>query len=164
MMDVAIFMGSDSDFDIAKAAISLFKEFGVPFGVEVTSAHRTPERTVQLVRHYEEQGVKLFLTLAGKAAHLGGVVAAHTVRPVIGIPVGGTALAGMDALFSTVQMPKGIPVACMGLGKSGAANAALLSIAILALNDDALGQKLKDYRRSMAAEVERASQGIKEIL
>ncbi|MFH2042976.1 MAG: 5-(carboxyamino)imidazole ribonucleotide mutase [Acidobacteriota bacterium] len=163
-MDVAIFMGSDSDFDIAKAAISLFKEFGVPFGVEVTSAHRTPERTVQLVRHYEEQGVKIFLTLAGKAAHLGGVVAAHTVRPVIGIPVGGTALAGMDALFSTVQMPKGIPVACMGIGKSGAANAALLSIAILALYDDSLRQKLLDYRLAMAAEVEKASQGIKEIL
>lgn len=163
-MDVAIFMGSDSDFDIAKPAIALFKEFGVSFAVEVTSAHRTPDRTVQLVRDYEKQGVKIFITLAGKAAHLGGVVAAHTVRPVIGIPVGGMALAGMDALFSTVQMPKGIPVACMGIGKSGAANAALLAIAIFSLNDEALRQKLLDYRRTMAAEVERASQGIKEIL
>ena len=127
-MKVALFMGSESDFDIETEEIKVFKDFALSFSVEVTSAHRTPDRTVRLVKDLEEQGVELFITLAGKAAHLGGVVAAHTLNPVIGVPVGGSALAGMAALFSTVQMPKGIPVASMGIGKSGAANAALLAV------------------------------------
>jgi len=163
-MKVALFMGSESDFDIAKEAIKVFKDFNVPFSVEVTSAHRTPERTVRLVKDLEEQGVELFITLAGKAAHLGGVVAAHTLKPVIGVPIGGSALAGMDALFSTVQMPKGVPVASMGIGKSGAANAALLAVQILALKDETLKAKLVDHRKTMAAQVEQSSNNIKEIV
>jgi len=163
-MKVALFMGSESDFDVAKEAIKVFKDFNVPFSVEVTSAHRTPERTVRLVKELEEQGVELFITLAGKAAHLGGVVAAHTLKPVIGVPIGGSALAGMDALFSTVQMPKGVPVASMGIGKSGAANAALLAVQIMALKDETLNAKLADHRRTMAAQVEQSSNNIKEIV
>ena len=163
-MKVAILMGSESDFDVAKGALEIFKKFGIKFAVDVTSAHRSPERTVDLVKIYEEKGVELFITLAGKAAHLGGVVAAHTVRPVIGVPVGGSSLAGMDALFSTVQMPQGIPVACMGIGKSGAANAALLAVEILALKDDELTRMLREYRKLMAAQVERSSNNIKRIL
>lgn len=163
-MKVALFMGSESDFDVAKEAIKIFEEFDVPFAVEVTSAHRTPERTVRLVKDLEDQGVELFIALAGKAAHLGGVVAAHTLRPVIGVPIGGSALAGMDALFSTVQMPKGIPVATMGIGKSGAANAALLAVQILSLKDDTLRAKLVAFRKTMAAQVEQNSNNIKEFL
>lgn len=163
-MKVALFMGSESDLDVAKEAVEIFKKFDISFTVEVTSAHRTPERTVELVKSCENQGVELFITLAGKAAHLGGVVASHTLKPVIGVPVGGSALAGMDALFSTVQMPKGIPVASMGIGKSGAANAALLTVQILALNDERLRTELADYRRSMAEQVERSSKKVKESL
>jgi len=163
-MKIALFMGSESDFDVAKEAIKIFKEFDLPFAVEVTSAHRTPERTVRLVKDFEDQGVELFITLAGKAAHLGGVVAAHTLRPVIGVPIRGSALAGIDALFSTVQMPKGVPVATMGIGKAGAANAALLAVQILALKDDKLRSKLEAFRKTMAAKVEQNSNKIKEFM
>ena len=163
-MKVVIFMGSESDLPVAEGAIDVLKEFDIPFELEVTSAHRTPERTVELVRTYEEKGTKVFLAIAGKAAHLGGVVAAHTLRPVIGIPVPGSDLNGLDALLSTVQMPKGVPVACMGLGKSGAANAALLAVQILATNDDALADKMKKYREDMASQVEKNSQKVKENL
>ena len=163
-MKVAILMGSESDFDVAKGAIEILKRFSIKYAVEVTSAHRSPDRTVDLVKTYEEKGVELFITIAGMAAHLGGVVAAHTVRPVIGVPVGGSALAGMDALFSTVQMPPGIPVACMGIGKAGATNAGLLAVEILALKDDELTRVIRDYRKLMAAQVERSSNNIKGIL
>ncbi|TRZ92354.1 5-(carboxyamino)imidazole ribonucleotide mutase, partial [bacterium] len=127
-MNVTIFLGSESDFDVIKDGLVILKEFGVPFDLEVTSAHRSPERTLKLVREAEAKGTEVFIAVAGKAAHLAGVVAAHTVRPVIGVPVESAALAGMDALLSTVQMPKGIPVATVALGKAGGANAALLAV------------------------------------
>ena len=159
-MKVGIFLGSDSDFPIVEDAIHLMKRFEVEFGLEVTSAHRSPERTKTLIKDYEKNGVAVFIAVAGKAAHLAGVVASHTTRPVIGVPVGGSGLGGLDALLSTSQMPKGIPVACMGIGKSGASNAALLAIQILALAEPALEEKLKDHRLKMAENVESASRKI----
>jgi 5-(carboxyamino)imidazole ribonucleotide mutase len=163
-MSVAVFMGSDSDFEMLRDGLGILKEFGVPFTVEVTSAHRTPERTIRLIREAEEAGVEVFIAAAGKAAHLAGVVAAHTVRPVIGVPVESAALAGMDALFSTVQMPKGIPVATVALGKAGGSNAALLAVQILAVKDPALRRKLEESRRRMAEDVEASSRRLRDKL
>jgi phosphoribosylaminoimidazole carboxylase PurE protein len=163
-MKIGVFIGSDSDFPIVEEAIQLMKKFEVKFGLEVTSAHRSPERTKALIKDYEESGVSVFIAVAGKAAHLAGVVASHTTRPVIGVPVRGSALSGLDALLSTSQMPKGIPVACMGIGKSGASNAALLAIQILALSDPSFDQKLQDYRVQMAKNVEAASKKIQDQL
>ena len=163
-MTVMIFLGSDSDFPVIEDALNILREFGVPFALEVTSAHRSPERTLSLVREAEEKGAEVFIAVAGKAAHLGGVVAAHTIRPVIGVPVESGPLAGMDALFSTVQMPKGIPVATMALGKHGGSNAALLAVEILALKNEELGKKLAEHRAGMAAKVEEASGRLQEKL
>ncbi|MGD8535847.1 MAG: 5-(carboxyamino)imidazole ribonucleotide mutase [Candidatus Aminicenantes bacterium] len=159
-MKVAVFIGSDSDFEVIKDALGIFKEFHVPFILEVTSAHRSPARTIKLIKSCEEDGAEVFIAVAGKAAHLAGVVAAHTIRPVIGVPVESPALNGLDALLSTVQMPKGIPVAAMGLGKSGAANAALLAIQVLGLKEPSLSEKLKEYREKMASRVETQSKDI----
>lgn len=164
MMRVAVFIGSESDFNIVEDALAIFQEFEVPFVFEVTSAHRSPERTVHLVKTLEESGVKVFIAVAGKAAHLAGVVAAHTPLPVIAVPVGSATLNGLDALLSSVQMPKGVPVACMGLGKSGAINAALLAIQILSLEDPVLADKLRAYKEKMAQAVETSSQKVKEKL
>ncbi len=161
MKRVAIFIGSSSDFNVIEGALKVFKDFNVPFMLEVTSAHRTPERTKDLIRTFEENGGEIFIAVAGKAAHLAGVVASHTTCPVIGVPVGGSNVNGYDALLSTVQMPKGVPVACMGIGKSGAINAALLSIQILSLKDEFLKKKLINYRKEMAAQVEKSSEDIK---
>ncbi len=160
MKSIAVFLGSDSDFDVIRDGLDILKEFGVPFVLEVTSAHRSPERTVRLVREAEAGGAEIFIAVAGKAAHLAGVVAAHTVRPVIGVPVESAALSGMDALLSTVQMPKGIPVATVALGKAGGANAALLAIEILALGDPGLRAKLAAHRKKMAGAVAESSKKI----
>lgn len=163
-MKVAIFIGSESDFDVVEGAVATLREFEVPFILEVTSAHRTPERTVRFVEDSEGKGVEIFIAVAGKAAHLAGVVAAHTSLPVIAVPVGSTSLSGFDALLSSVQMPKGVPVACMGLGKSGAINAALLAVQILSLKDAVLASKMKEYKRKMALQVEESSRKIKDKL
>ncbi|MBM3305399.1 MAG: 5-(carboxyamino)imidazole ribonucleotide mutase [Candidatus Aminicenantes bacterium] len=160
-MKVMIFLGSDSDFDVIEDGLGVLKGFGVPFSLEVTSAHRSPERTARLIREAEAAGAEVFIAVAGKAAHLAGVVAAHTVRPVIGVPVDSDALAGMDALLSTVQMPKGIPVATVALGKHGGTNAALLAVQILALADEKLNAGLVDHRAKMAAGVEAASKKLR---
>lgn len=161
-MKVGIFIGSDSDYEVVKDAVRLLEEFKVSFRLEVTSAHRSPQRTEALVREFEEKGAEVFIAAAGKAAHLAGVVSAHTIRPVIGVPVGGSELGGLDALLSTSQMPRGIPVACMGIGKSGAVNAVLLALQVLALQDPSLAGKLKDYRKKLAEEVESASKKIQD--
>jgi 5-(carboxyamino)imidazole ribonucleotide mutase len=163
-MSVTIFLGSDSDFEIIKEGLEILKEFDVPFNLEVTSAHRSPERTVRLIKEAEAQGTRVFIAVAGKAAHLPGVVAAHTILPVIGVPVESQALAGLDALLSIVQMPKGIPVATVALGKTGGANAALLAISILAVSDEKLAARLQTYRRKMAEKVEESSRRLKEKL
>ena len=163
-MKAIILIGSESDFSVVEGTMEIFKEFDVPFKLEVTSAHRSPERTVKLVKSFEQEGAEIFIAVAGKAAHLAGVVAAHTTRPVIGVPVQGSDLGGLDALLSTVQMPKGVPVACMGIGKPGATNAAFLALQILALKDDSLLERIIDYRKKLAAQVEMSSNKIKEML
>jgi phosphoribosylaminoimidazole carboxylase PurE protein len=163
-MDVVIFIGSESDFDIVKNAIETLKKFDIPFALEISSAHRSPERTLKLVRKFEEEGAEVFIAVAGKAAHLAGVVAAHTVRPVIGVPVESGGLGGLDALLSTVQMPKGVPVATMGTGKTGAANAALLAVEILSLKKPALRKKLLEHKKKMASQVEADSEKLKKTL
>jgi len=163
-MKITIFLGSDSDFEVIKDGLDILKEFKISFNLEVTSAHRSPERTVKLIREAEEQGTKVFIAVAGKAAHLPGVVAAHTVLPVIGVPVESQALAGLDALLSIVQMPKGVPVASVALGKTGGANAALLAISILATSEPELKSQLENYRRKIAEKVEESSRRLKEKL
>jgi 5-(carboxyamino)imidazole ribonucleotide mutase len=150
---VALLMGSDSDAPTVKEASEMLKSFGVPYQVRVLSAHRTPEDLVAFVRQAENEGVKIFIAAAGGAAHLAGVVAAHTTRPVIGIPIQSPALHGLDSLLSTVQMPGGTPVATMAIGSAGARNAALFAIEILALGDDALAQKLKAHRAKQVEQV-----------
>jgi phosphoribosylaminoimidazole carboxylase PurE protein len=163
-MKVVVLLGSDSDFEVIQEALEVLKEFGVSFQLEVSSAHRSPERTLRLVRETEAAGAEVYIAVAGKAAHLAGVVAAHTVRPVIGVPVDSAALSGLDALLSTVQMPKGIPVATMGLGKMGGTNAALLAVEILSLGDPGLKDKLLAYRARMAARVEASSAKLRQKL
>jgi len=161
MSRVAIFIGSDSDQEVIKEAEGILDELGVAYTLEVTSAHRSPERTLRLIRRAEEQGAAVFIAAAGKAAHLAGVVAAHTVRPVIGVPVESASLGGLDALLSTVQMPKGVPVATMALGKTGAANAAFLAAQILALSDPTLRDKLEKHKKKMEDKVEEASRKLR---
>jgi 5-(carboxyamino)imidazole ribonucleotide mutase len=156
-MDVAIFIGSESDHDIVKEALELFERFGVSYELEVTSAHRSPDRTRRLIEASEERGARVFIAVAGRAAHLAGFVAAHTSAPVIGVPVESPGLGGLDALLSTVQMPKGVPVATMGLGKAGAVNAAILAAQILSLKTPRLKKKLEEYRKLLAVQVEEAS-------
>jgi phosphoribosylaminoimidazole carboxylase PurE protein len=163
-MKVAVFIGSESDLDVVKGALSVLEEFEVPFSLEVTSAHRSPDRTKKLIFESEEKGAEVFICVAGKAAHLAGVVAAHTAYPVIGVPVGGSDLNGLDALLSTVQMPKGVPVACMGIGKHGAINAAILAVQILSLKDETLREKYKQYKAKMAESITASSKKVKEHL
>lgn len=151
MKKVAIIMGSDSDLPILEKAIEKLGEYGVPFEVHVYSAHRTPEAARNFACNAREKGFGIIIAAAGKAAHLAGALAANTTLPVIGIPVKASALDGMDALLSTVQMPAGIPVATVAI--DGAVNAALLSMEILALSDDSLAQKLNAARREEATKV-----------
>ncbi len=151
MKKVAIIMGSDSDLPVVEKAIEKLDEYGVPFEVHVYSAHRTPEEARNFACNAGEKGFGVIIAAAGKAAHLAGALAANTTLPVIGIPIKSSALDGMDALLSTVQMPPGIPVATVAI--DGAANAALLAMEILAISDDALAAKLAKARRKEAAKV-----------
>lgn len=148
---VAVIMGSDSDLPIVKGAVAKLKEFGVPFEVRVMSAHRTPNEAAEFSANAEKNGFGAIISAAGKAAHLGGVLAAHTILPVIGIPIKSSALDGLDALLATVQMPSGVPVATVAI--DGAANAAILAIQMLAISDKELAQKLRDMKKSMAESV-----------
>lgn len=149
---VMVVMGSDSDLPIMRECVETLKDFGVPHEVVVTSAHRSLDRTISIARRAADRGVRVIIAAAGGAAHLAGVVAAATVLPVIGVPCGGSALSGVDALYSTVQMPPGVPVACVGI--NAARNAALLAIAILATSDRDLAARLARYRERLAQEVE----------
>ncbi len=151
--EVALLMGSKSDLPKLEDTISTFEEFGVGLTVRIMSAHRTPAEVAEFAGNAEESGYRVILCAAGGAAHLAGVVAAHSTLPVIGIPIAGGALQGMDALLSTVQMPGGIPVASVALGGGGPKNAALFAIEILALNDPALARKLKEFRAAQRARV-----------
>lgn len=150
---VAVLMGSDSDLPVMEATLEVLKVLEVPFEVRITSAHRTPEATARYVKEAEARGCGVFIAAAGLAAHLAGAVAANTLKPVIGVPMEGGPLNGMDALLSTVQMPGGVPVACVAIGKAGAKNAAYLAAQIIGLSDPALAQRLVADRQAMAEAV-----------
>lgn len=152
---VSIFLGSKSDLEKLSDAESVFKEFGVKYEVHICSAHRSPEYLLKTLRGLENQGLQVVIAAAGGAAHLAGVCAAHTLLPVIGIPVDIAPLNGLDSLLSTVQMPGGIPVATVSIGKAGGKNAALLAVSILALQAPELRARLKKYREDMAANIEK---------
>ena len=158
---VSVVMGSDSDLPIMEEAVKVLTEFAVPHELYLTSAHRTPERTTTFARSAAKRGVRIIIVGAGAAAHLAGVIASQTLLPVIGIPIDATALKGMDALLATVQMPGGIPVATMAIGKAGAKNAALFAVRILALDDAGLQKKLQAYIHRMASDVERKHENLK---
>ena len=151
---VAVLLGSDSDWETVAATAETLKKFGVAFEVRVCSAHRTPDAAADFAKQAAERGLKVVIAAAGSAAHLAGVLAAHTILPVIGVPMKGGALDGLDALLATVQMPAGIPVATVALGRAGAVNAALLAIQILALTDVDLQGKLVAHKAALAKKVE----------
>ena len=158
---VGIIMGSKTDLDTLQGAMDVLKEFGVEHEVRVLSAHRTPEAVLQWSQPAEQRGLEVLIAGAGGAAHLPGVVAAKTILPVLGVPVASTTLGGADALLSIVQMPKGIPVGTLAIGKAGAANAALLAIAIMGGKRPELREKLKAWRKARAEEVEKADASVR---
>lgn len=150
-------MGSDSDAPTMQPAVDVLTEFGITSEMTVASAHRSPARVMTLVSDAPARGVKVFIVGAGAAAHLGGVVAAHTTLPVIGVPIDSSALKGLDALLSTVQMPPGVPVATVSIGKPGATNAGVLAAQIIGVGDKAIAKKLVDYKKKLADKVEAAA-------
>ena len=152
---VSIVMGSDSDLPVMTEAVKILDEFGIGSELILTSAHRTPERTTKFAKTAATRGVKIIIAGAGAAAHLAGVIASQTLLPVIGVPIDATPLHGLDALLSTVQMPGGIPVATMAIGKAGAKSAALFAVRLLAVEDPSLNRKLAAYMARMAKEVEK---------
>ena len=158
---VSVVMGSDSDLSVMEETVKVLDAFAIPHELYLTSAHRTPERTAQFARGAAERGVRVIIVGAGGAAHLAGVIASQTLLPVIGMPIDATSLQGLDALLATVQMPGGIPVATMAIGKAGAKNAALFAVRILALEDVNLQKKLQDYVLKMAKDVERKHENLK---
>jgi 5-(carboxyamino)imidazole ribonucleotide mutase len=158
---VGILMGSDSDLPVMEEASKILDKFGIGHEIIVSSAHRSPERTRKYVTGASKRGIKILIAGAGAAAHLAGVVAAETTLPVIGVPIGSSALNGLDALLSTTQMPGGVSVAGMAIGKAGAKNAGVLAVQILALNDKKLHQKLLKFKKDQAKEVERKSRALK---
>lgn len=147
---VSIIMGSDSDLPAMNPAAEILKEFGVPYELQVLSAHRSPELVRDFAAKAQTRGLKVIIAGAGGAAHLAGVVAAHTVLPVVGVPINSTPLNGFDALLSTVQMPAGIPVATVAVGDAGSRNAAVLAVQMLALSDPQLREKLVEYKKKLA--------------
>ena len=150
---IAVIMGSESDLSIMQNGLDILNEFGVSYEVKILSAHRTPTQTINFARNVRGKGYKVIIAAAGGAAHLGGVVAAHTTLPVIGVPIETKALGGVDSLFSTVQMPSGVPVGCMAIGKSGAVNASLFAVEILAVSDKSLEKKLAAYRKKLGLSI-----------
>ena len=147
---IAIVMGSQSDLETVGGAIDLLKEFQVDFEVKVLSAHRTPKELAKYVEEAPKRGIRTFIAAAGGSAALAGVIASHTTQPVIGVPVETKSLKGLDSLLSTVQMPRGVPVACMAIGKAGAKNAAIFALEILALNDGKIAKKLLIYKKRLS--------------
>jgi phosphoribosylaminoimidazole carboxylase PurE protein len=147
---VGFLVGSKSDMKYIQKGLRLLEEFGIPYDLQVISAHRTPDRAAQYAQDAESAGLKIIIAAAGSAAHLAGAIAAHTTLPVIGVPIPSSDLKGLDSLFSTVQMPAGIPVATMAIGEAGATNAAILAAEILALSDSTLARKLRRYRDELA--------------
>lgn len=153
MATVAIVMGSESDYDVMYHAVETLEKFGVEHDVRILSAHRSPDATAAFARDAAANGTRVIIAGAGFAAHLAGVIAAHTTLPVIGVPIPSSDLKGMDALYATVQMPSGIPVATVTIGKAGATNAALLAVQMLALSDDRLSEALAEHKVGLAESV-----------
>src|SRR5437016_9511157 len=161
---VSIVMGSDSDFEIMREAGKALDDFGIDYEMDVTSAHRSPDRTAEFARQAAGRGIRVIIAGAGGAAHLAGVIAAHTTLPVIGVPIPSTPLQGMDSLLATVQMPAGIPVAAVAIGKPGATNAGILAAQVLALSDPAVAKKLVAHKQKLARGVEEKSRKLKEAM
>ncbi|NWF52603.1 MAG: 5-(carboxyamino)imidazole ribonucleotide mutase [Nitrospirae bacterium] len=158
---VLIVMGSDSDMPIMEEAGKVLDELGIPYLMSVASAHRTPELTIKLAKDAEKEGIEVIIAGAGMAAHLAGVIASHTILPVIGVPIDSSPLNGFDALLSTVQMPPGVPVATMAIGKAGAKNAAIFSSEILARKDSGVAKRLKEYRKKISEKIKKSSRSLK---
>ncbi len=150
---IGIFVGSGSDLPIIDAATKILDDFSVSYELNILSAHRSPHEVVARVEELEKEGAELFIASAGMSAHLGGVIAAHTSKPVLGVPLGGGDLSGLDSLLATVQMPKGIPVATFAIGKSGAINAALFAVQILTVSDEKLRERFVEFRKNQTKEV-----------
>ena len=157
-------MGSKSDFEVVNETAKILKENGVAYEMIISSAHRSPKRTSEYVANAEKKGAQVFICAAGMAAHLAGAVAANTTKPVIGIPMSGGVSGGVDALYSTVQMPSGMPVATVAIGKAGAKNAAFLAMQILALSDEKIAKKLLDMREEAIISLEKDSKEIEVLL
>jgi phosphoribosylamine--glycine ligase len=155
---VGIVMGSDSDLGVMEETAAILRKFGVAYEITVASAHRTPRRAAEFAESARDRGIKVIIAGAGHAAHLAGAMAAHTTLPVIGVPIDSSAFQGFDALLSTVQMPPGIPVATVAVGKPGAVNAGILAVQILAVSDPVLADKLVNHKAAMAAKVEEKAQ------
>ncbi len=159
---VGIIMGSDSDLAVMQEAAKVLKQFEIPYEIGVYSAHRSPHRTLEYVRSARERGLKVIIAGAGSSAHLAGVTAGETTLPVIGIPIDSSPLSGLDSLLSTVQMPPGVPVATMGVGNSGATNAAVFAVQILALGDERLAGRLAEYKDQLEKSVAEKSKKVQE--
>jgi phosphoribosylaminoimidazole carboxylase PurE protein len=161
---VSIVMGSDSDLEIMREAAKTLREFGIAHEIDVTSAHRSPDRTAAYARNAASRGIRVIIAGAGGAAHLAGVIAAHTTLPVIGVPIPSTSLQGMDSLLATVQMPAGIPVATVAIGKAGATNAAILAAQILGLADTRIAKELERHKEKLSLGVEEKSNKLRSTL
>src|SRR5579859_4417851 len=159
---VSIVMGSDSDLDIMREAAKVLEDFGIAYEIDVTSAHRSPDRTADYARKAGDRGIRVIIAGAGGAAHLAGVIAAHTTLPVIGVPIPSTSLNGMDSLLATVQMPAGIPVATVAIGKPGATNAGILAAQMVGLADASVAKKLEAHKEKLARGVEEKSKKLRE--
>nr|WP_275541217.1 5-(carboxyamino)imidazole ribonucleotide mutase [Desulfonema ishimotonii] len=157
-------MGSDSDVTVMDSAVGIMKKFGIPFDLTVASAHRSPQKAMAFAATARERGIQVLIAGAGHAAHLAGVIAAHTPLPVIGVPIDSSCLQGLDSLLSTVQMPPGVPVATMALGKPGAKNAGILAAQIIALSDPELAEKLDAFKAEMARQVEKKAEELERII
>jgi phosphoribosylaminoimidazole carboxylase PurE protein len=158
---VSIVMGSDSDLEIMREAGKALDDFGIGYEIDVTSAHRSPDRSADFAKKAAERGIKVIIAGAGGAAHLAGVIAAHTILPVIGVPIPSTSLNGMDSLLSTVQMPAGIPVATVAIGKPGATNAGILAAQMIGLSDESIAKKMHAHKEKLARGVEEKSRKLR---
>jgi len=160
---VGIVLGSDSDLSTMKESAKILEKFKVPYEMTISSAHRSPERTIDYAKKAEKRGLKVLIVGAGGAAHLAGVIAAHTTLPVVGVPMHTEALKGRDSLYSTVQMPKGVPVATMAIGKPGAANAAILAVEILAISNAQVQKELERYKADLAKDIEKKGKRLERL-
>lgn len=158
---VLIVIGSDSDLPVMEETGKILNEFGIPFDITIASAHRSPERTTRLAKEAEKNGVETIIAGAGAAAHLAGVIASHTILPVIGVPINSSPLQGFESLLSMVQMPPGVPVATMAVGKAGAKNAAIFAAEIIGRKDARIVKKLKEYKARMVSEVEKKAKALR---